>query len=407
MATRTQALPEGYLWEVPGAAIAVHLESAVIDDLLPEVMRAFRAVPKRGAEVGGLLLGEVEPSADPDRPTLVRVNSFELVPCVYARGPSYLLTGEESAAFEQACERLRAEASSHSSDAHNAFAVRLPSNAHNAFAVRSPSVVGYFRSHTRPGLSLSPDDLDLLNRHFPNSFDIALLIRPFASEPAQAGFFFREQGAFQEQTPLVFPFSRLEPTAETEPEPEAAPASPPLPERKRYRGGPRRLIPLPDEEELAPSPAAAEKPLEPQFEPQNQLEKTTPEPRSRSLGWLWVPIAFLFLLLGAAAGFEVSEILRGRVPMAPPVEFSLALHVVPDGDSLGVRWDPAAPGIRNAQSGLLQIQDGDYSQSVDLDSAHLRNGELLYHSSSPSARFQLTVYEGARVSVTETVDWSR
>jgi hypothetical protein len=152
MATRTQALPEGYLWEVPGAAIAVHLESAVIDDLLPEVMRAFRAVPKRGAEVGGLLLGEVEPSVGSDRPTLVRVNSFDLVPCVYARGPSYLLTSEEIAAFEQACECWQAKDSRHS------------------------LLVGYFRSHTRQGFSLSPEDLDLLNSHFPNSCDIALLI---------------------------------------------------------------------------------------------------------------------------------------------------------------------------------------------------------------------------------------
>jgi hypothetical protein len=394
MATRTQALPEGYLWqipgggEVPGAAIAVHLDFAVIDDLLPEVMRAFAAVPKRGAEVGGLLLGVVEPSAEPDRPTLVRVNSFELVPCAYARGPSYLLTGEESAAFEQARERRQAEASLNS------------------------SVVGYFRSHTRPGLSLSPEDLDLLNRHFPNSFDIALLIRPFAAQPVQAGFFFREQGAFQEQTPLVFPFSGLETATETKSappvragtgaEPEAAPAPSPPPKRKRYQGGPRRLIPLPDEEELAPSPAAEEKPLE----PQTQLEKTGPEPRSRSLVWLWAAIALLFLLVGAVAGFEVWQILRGRIPIAAG-EFSLALHVVPQGDSLAVRWDPGAPAIRNAQSGVLQIEDGGYSKAADLDSAHLRNGGLLYRSSSPSVRFRLTVYEEARVSVTETVDWPR
>jgi hypothetical protein len=85
----------------------------------------------------------------------------------------------------------------------------------------------------------------------------------------------------------------------------------------------------------------------------------------------------------------------------------VALHVVPDGDSLAIRWDPAAPAIRNAQSGLLQIEDGGYSEPVDLDSAHLRNGGLLYHSSSPSVRFRLTVYEEARVSVTETVDWPR
>lgn len=387
MATRTQALPGGYLWDVPGAAIAVHLDFAVIDDLLPEIMRAFAAVPKRGAEVGGLLLGMVEPSAGSGRPTLVRVTSFELVPCDYLRGPSYLLTNEDGAAFEQARERWQAERS------------------------RNSPVVGYFRSHTRPGLSLAPEDLDLLNGHFPNSFNIALLIRPFADQPAQAGFFFREQGAFQEETPLVFPFSHVQP-AYTEPEAAPLPSLPP--QRKRYQGSPRRLIPMPDEEPVQ-SPVAEVKPLEPPLEPevkpdaepQTVPEETTSEPRSRSLGWLWVPIAFLFLLLGAVAGFEVSQILRGRIPIAAPGEFSLVLHVVPDGDSIAVRWDPAAPAIRNAQSGVLQIEDGDDSKSADLDSAHLRNGGLLYRSSSPKVRFRLTVYEGAGASVTETVDWSR
>jgi hypothetical protein len=44
-----------YTWEVPGKAISIRLEFGVLDQILSEVMQGFGSVPKRGAEVGGLL----------------------------------------------------------------------------------------------------------------------------------------------------------------------------------------------------------------------------------------------------------------------------------------------------------------------------------------------------------------
>jgi hypothetical protein len=89
----------------------------------------------------------------------------------------------------------------------------------------------------------------------------------------------------------------------------------------------------------------------------------------------------------------------------PAGAFSLALHVVPIGDNLAVRWDPEALAVRNAQSGLLEIEDAGYSKPVDLDAAHLQSGSILYRSTSAAVRFRLIVYESARLSVSETVDW--
>ena len=117
---------------------------------------------------------------------VVRVEQAEVVPCVYAKGPSYLLTDEDQAAFDQIREKWRPDSS------------------------RPFCAVGYFRSHTRDGLNLSREDIELLNRHFPDPAHIALLIRPFATKPVQAGFFFRENDAFPEETSLPFVFSRRE-----------------------------------------------------------------------------------------------------------------------------------------------------------------------------------------------------
>ena len=98
MGSRTQDVPGYYVWHGSGKPVEVHLQLDVLDRLASEIMRGFGAVPKRGAEVGGLLLGTIQPGS----PAIVRIEDFEPVPCHYRRGPSYLFTEDDSAAFEQA-----------------------------------------------------------------------------------------------------------------------------------------------------------------------------------------------------------------------------------------------------------------------------------------------------------------
>src|SRR6266852_3299794 len=121
MDTSAQDAPGYYVWRVEGQPVVVHLHLEVVDRLGPEIMRGFGAIPKRGAEVGGLLLGTIEHGDQ----TIVRIEDFEPVACDYKRGPSFLLTEDDAAAFERACESWQPDAS------------------------RKAYAVGYYRSHTR------------------------------------------------------------------------------------------------------------------------------------------------------------------------------------------------------------------------------------------------------------------
>ncbi len=44
------------------------------------------------------------------------------------------------------------------------------------------------------------------------------------------------------------------------------------------------------------------------------------------------------------------------------------------GYNLSVKWDRSAAAVRAAQRGVLEIEDGKYTKSVDLDTAQLSNG---------------------------------
>lgn len=360
MAASTQALPGVYVWEAPEINLAIHINLAIADALLPEIMRGFAAVPKRGAEVGGLLIGSIE-GGEAGGQNVIHVEHFEPVACVYARGPSYLFTGEDRAAFEHACQRWSA----------------------NGSETPEKRLIGYFRSHTREGLGLSTEDIELLDRYFPDPRQVAMLIRPFSAKPARAAFFVRENGAFPPESQRTFLFSRIEMAGG--PMPPSAPAAAEAPDSASPRA------PLP------PEPAVIESPP--------PLAGLVEKPSRGRFKRMWILLSLALLLVGAIGGYEASRTMTGWSAGRPAGAFSLALHVVPIGDNLAVRWDPEALAVRNAQSGLLEIEDAGYSKPVDLDAAHLQSGSILYRSTSAAVRFRLIVYESARLSVSETVDW--
>ncbi len=366
MGTPTQDVPGYYVWEVPGKALVVHLHLDVIDGVLSEVMRGFGAVPKRGAEVGGLLIGTIEPSGgERGEQTIVRIEDFESVECAYKRGPSYLFTEDDGTTFHDAWERWQ------------------PGRSRPSYAV------GFFRSHTRDGLSLSPVDIELLDRYFEGPSYAALLVKPFATKASLAGFFFREGGVFPAETPLQFPFRRRDLTG------EEAPPRRPLSERGPRERRPRALVraaaPVPDGETDATQAGPA--------------YAVTAPTRSRLGGWMGIPLSFIFLLLGVALGFQAATSMGMRARVSDSQDFSLGLKVSMNGDNLKVQWNPEAAQIRGAQRGVLEIQDGTYSKPVDLDAALLQSGSIIYRNSSSAVHFRLMVYMNARLTVTETLDW--
>lgn len=337
MAAQSQGTADYFVWQVPGNGVAIHLNMDVLERISREVMRGFAAVPRRGAEVGGILLGSFEPA-------LVRIDDFEPIESRYRHGPSYLLDDEDRRSFEQASQRWNRD--------------------------QSPVIyaVGYYRSHTREGMSLAPEDIRLLDEYFPSSQQVALLIKPFATKPSLAGFFVREDGVFPPATPAEFPFRR-------------------------------RDLPI--------SRSGAKVPQNDDKNHQNGLKQRENDGKFAYFGRrsaAWVPLSFIFLLLGVVLGLMIA---MARGPGFRGQDFSLGLSVSRANDNLNVHWNREAAVIGAAARGVLEIQDGPYNKPVDLDTAQLRNGSIIYRNSSDTVRFRLVVYPDARVSVAQTAEWRR
>lgn len=201
-----------YVWNSPDSGVSIHLPLEVVQSLGLQAMEALKSIPRRGLEIGGLLFGRREASTGP---ATFDIEAFETVKSEYRRGPSYLLSDGDVAAFDKSMERR-------------------------------PGAVGIFRTHTRSeSLSLEPDDVALFNRLFSRGDGVFLLVHPASRRGA---FFLPVDGALS--LAHEFPFSASDLPAATDGERKPVATLAPA--------GAAEVLPNPDDGRLPPpSPQAA------------------------------------------------------------------------------------------------------------------------------------------------------
>lgn len=306
-----------YVWEDPGDSIMIQLSLDVVDRLSAAIERGLGS-GDRGIEVGGILLGRLDPSGG----RALLIEDFELVPCEHARGASYTLSRDDLATLGAHLEQRRRNA-----------------------------VVGYFRSHTRPGMYVDQDDFAIISSYFPDSSQVFLLVKPSPEGSQVGGFFFWEEGDMNRKAPYrPFPFNR----------------------KKLVEGD----FPLADATAVSPRTIA-------------------PPPRTRQVlqvSWLAVPlIAGMFLI----AGFFVSES-RSKPGSSSTSQAAtaqpLSLQVLKTSGALELRWDPSSQAIRKASLGILKITDGRRQVRQELDPKALAAGITTYAPNSNDVTVELQVY---------------
>ncbi|MBL8227717.1 MAG: hypothetical protein JNL98_04545 [Bryobacterales bacterium] len=388
---QSSSISNYYLWEAPGKNTSIHLDYRVVDRLLVEVMRGFGAIPRRGAEVGGILLGSVESGPG----LVIRIDDFEPVVCEHRRGPSYLLSDADLAHYEEALLR------------------------HKYSPEKAVYAVGCYRSHTREGLSLSPEDLQHFDKYFPDLANAFLLVKPFATRVSVAGFFFREEdGSVHAEAPYhEFPFRRRElgggatpplrnrdsGASMPDPQPQRSPSAPPV-----FSNTPIPESPSGRTESFAYDPEpAAPPPPRPHVDdfPADSEEMESPVERFRKRN-VWIPLSFVFLLLGVLVGMQLALSYRpAKTASMFNDAFRLSLGVSRAGSDLHVRWDRASIAVKNGQRGVLTIEDGTFRGTVDLDALQLQNPNVYYRHITSTVRFRLEVFIKDNSMVVETLEW--
>jgi proteasome lid subunit RPN8/RPN11 len=339
-------------WKVPQCPFTIEYSLRVLDDIRLAVMDAFFSLPRGGAEIGGILLGQRL------RQRLV-IEDYLPLDCEHASGPSFVLSQRD----------------------RDALAELL------AAAERDPDglkPVGWYHSHTRSEIFLSEADRALYERFFPEPWQVALVLKPHTFQPTRAGFFFREKdgrihGTDTYQEFVLAPLPVRPVPAGVAPAAESAP-SPRLPRGPDPRGPVIAVV-----AEAAPQESAPPAEPAPEASARQTAELPIPsflappaEPKSH---WLLATVlAIAICLVAAAVGYQTRDLwlprLTAAISPAPPL--SIGLNTSDSDGQLQIQWDGNSPVVRRATNAILEIDDGPVRQEIQLDPRHLQAGTITY-----------------------------
>jgi proteasome lid subunit RPN8/RPN11 len=328
----TRAAGEFATWRVEGKSPVIRYSLQVLEEIRAAAVEGYRSLPRTGMEIGGVLFGYREGG-------VVNVVAGRPLECEHAMGPAFVLSKRDEAAL-------------------NALVVE---------ARRDPTLglarpVGWYHSHTRSDIMLSDEDLEIFDRHFPERWQVALVVRPQKFGPCQAGFFIREPDGSVRAEASYREFT-LEPY-----EPAAA-------------------KPVRQPEEAAARPALA------------------PAPEARSAGgaaWKWAFLVLLMLLTGAAAAVAGNS----YVHFGPPPPAAIALRAIDVNGQLVIQWDRLSNAVRGADTAALRIADAGGKSTIPLDWEHLAAGSATYMRQSGAVEVRMITYARGRELAREAVSFT-
>lgn len=97
----------------------------------------------------------------------------------------------------------------------------------------------------------------------------------------------------------------------------------------------------------------------------------------------------LALLLAEVAWLGVTN--KRAVPVSRPVGKGLALEVQREGRSLRLAWDRSSEFVRHCNHAILHIHDGMHNTNLDLNTAEVGAGRLVYWPETDHVTFRLEV----------------
>lgn len=403
--------------------------SALIATIWDQVSEGLRAVPRGGAEVGGLILGRRSPA-------IIQAESLVPIPIEYYFGPSFRLSDSDLKTLEELMASLQKD----------------PSNV----------IVGFYRSRTRND-SLSEESesavltaLQQAHTSFASDFHYYVVFTPTSRTTMTASASFRKDEGwddwqhvtlvvnFRSAQPIEFPPPKTPqapgsqvaqpaartappPPAESQPLPVAEPSPEQQPEPPPIQTAEPRILPAAETETHVSQPTAElySRPLE-GWALAEPLADNPPEGKGRSRLLWYAAIAVLlaaialgtYLRIGPAslsqaplssalsttpqpATLPVTEVKSTAAPA--PAAVSTGFLASREGSGWKLTWDPAAVGALHPVGAVLSIRDGSNKQQMNLTPSDLTGANIFYTPHSNDLLFSLNIVVPGGQSVEEHV----
>jgi hypothetical protein len=344
--------------------LEIRFGSEALASITQEIGTGFLSIPRRGAEVGGILAGELArrgsgETAQQDSEWLVTIDQVVPAPIEYQYGPSYRLSAGDKQQFRECIQSAPAGA----------------------------RLIGWYRSNTRPAHEPDEADREISQSFFGGDQSIFLFCEPSIDGRIRATCIImlprRKEVAFLFD---LGHFLRLER---------------PLHCRLATEPASVNLPPVP----VPRTPPALEKP---------PVRETGQSTAGYAFTWRYTRIAAGALALVICAWYA-----RSRTVSAPDHAGVVAAAASPpraiaDSTLLGLRadyqanllligWDRSSPAIASAASATFTITDGARTRILNLGARELRHGSILYKPHADEIKVELSVTSPAGRSASQSI----
>ena len=360
--TKKDTESEVATWKAAECPFPIEYSLRVLDDIRLAVVDAFFSLPRGGAEVGGILLGQRLEGR-------LAIEDYVALDCEHAFGPSFTLSARDQA-------RL----------------VELLASAEQNPDRLKP--VGWYHSHTRSEVFLSEADQDLHNRYFPEPWQVALVLKPHTFHPTRAGFFFREPDGSIHGTASYQEFA-LEPLPVRPLPSGVVPATESAPSMHlRHGPDPGGPVIAVEAEAVAQVPAPAAESVSETQPDDLPLPSFLAQPAKRKSRRFKIVLVMAICAAVAVLGYQTRDLwlpsLLAAVRTTP--ELWVGLNATDNDGQLQIQWDGNSPTVRQATNANLEIDDGLVPWEIQLDARHLRAGTFVYSRQSERVDIKLAIH---------------
>jgi hypothetical protein len=368
-------------WPFQPLSMEVVCTNNVLETIRVEAVDGFNRLSHGGLETGGILFGRQTERS-------VQILACQPLECEHKTGPSFVLSEKDELA-------LQAALSGHQLDALQP--------------------VGLYMVHSRRGFSLAESDRRIMDRYFPEPWQMALLLMPAKLGPTRAGFFVRSPGdesGYVCTHSLSLTAPEREANAAELDRPNAVVDMPPADQKLPARfaaaagmagtalqvevGKPEPELPPADPDEIQPSQFEAEAVAPPQNSAESiQLDPPAPDPlpappECHRMGRRWKWIAAV-TLLGLCVAIGARLWTHKDVVPSP----SVPLQISDLGRDVRIGWDPTREPVRSATRATLKIRDGNgLPVELSITRADLDNGGIVYTPRSEKIDVRLKLLTG-------------
>jgi outer membrane biosynthesis protein TonB len=341
--------------------LSLRFSREALSALTAEIGAGFMSIPRRGAEVGGILAGEM---AQKGSEWSVSVDRIIPVSIQYQFGPSWRLSAADKHEFQQLVHK----------------------------GCQSSRLIGWFRSNTRPEHEPEEADRQISQTFFPGDQSIFLFCEPSADGQVKARCIIvlprRVEVAFAFE---VGKFSRLEALfhSRNDDASEAAPVLAPAipgPLSGTAPAAPRRTL---VSRNVKIAVAALAMTASVWYARGHVFTATTARADAGSMS-----------LVPTAAAASPAPAPATPAPLGPRADYQLGLRADYQKDSLLIGWNRAAPVLASAASATFRIADAGRTRILDLSARELQNGSIVYKPKADeiSVELNVTARDGATAS---------